>query len=192
MAGDNKEVKMVNTAIFLDRDGTLIEEPEDEVVDSIQKVLVLPNTIPALKLLVKNEFKLFIITNQIGISQGRLTIRQFHDINNHLFRQLEKEGIRIGKTFFCPHGPNDNCNCRKPKPGMLEEAKRMYGFNLKEAWIIGDRQTDIQLGKTVGCKTILVQTGRGLLRKEGAEKPDFTAKDLLDAVKYILNKNSLT
>src|SRR3989344_4804123 len=175
--------------IFLDRDGTLIAEPEDEVIDSIQKVLILPNTIPALKLLVKNKFRLFIVTNQIGISQGRLTIKQFHDINDYIIRKLEREGIRIEKTFFCPHGPNDNCSCRKPKPGMLEEAKKMYGLNLKEAWMIGDRQTDIQLGKIVGCKTILVLTGKCSLQKAKAEKPDFIGKDLLDAVKYIIKQS---
>ncbi len=174
-------------AILLDRDGTLIEELEDEVIDSIQKVRILPNTIPALKLLVKNEFKLFIITNQIGISQGRLTIEQFHNINSHIIRKLESEGIHIEKTFFCPHRPKDNCRCRKPKPGMLEEAKRMYKLNLKEAYVIGDRQSDIQLGKTMGCKTIFVLTGRDSLHKAEAEKPDFVAKDLLDGVKYILD-----
>ncbi|MBI2548212.1 HAD family hydrolase [Candidatus Woesearchaeota archaeon] len=179
---------MTRRIVFLDRDGTVNEEPEDEIVDSVQKVRLLPNTIPALKLLVDNKFRLFIITNQIGISKGRLTIKQFHEINNYILRQLETEGISIEDTFCCPHGHQDNCNCRKPKSGMFEAAKQKYRLNLKGSYVIGDRQSDIQVGKCVGSKTIFVLTGKHLSPE--TIKPDFIAKDLLDAVKYILSHYS--
>ena len=83
---------MTERIVFLDRDGTMMEEPEDKTVNSIQKIRILPNTIPALKLLTDNKFKLFIITNQGDINKGTLTIEQFYKFNNHILRQLEKGG----------------------------------------------------------------------------------------------------
>lgn len=178
---------MKEKIVFLDRDGTVNEEPEDEIVDSIQKASLLPNTVPALKLLMENEFQLFFITNQVGIGEGRLNTALFHKINNHILWQLEKEGIRIVDTFFCPHGIEDNCRCRKPKPGMLKEARRKYGVDLEKAYVIGDRRTDVQLGKNVGSKTILVMTGKD--SPDGTIKPDYIAKDLLDATNYVLTNS---
>ena len=176
---------MTERIVFLDRDGTMIEKPEDGNVNSIQKIRILPNTIPALKLLTANKFKLFIITNQGDINKGTLTIEQFYKFNNHILRQLENEGVHIEDTFVCPHTPQDNCNCRKPKSGMLEAAEQKYGLNLKGSYVIGDRKTDIQIGKNVGSKTIFVLTGKDSPNK--TMKPDFIAKDLLDAAKYILS-----
>jgi histidinol-phosphate phosphatase family protein len=170
-------------AIFLDRDGNVNVEPEDEIVDSIKEVQLFPNTIPALKLLMKTDFKLFFITNQVGISLGRLTIKKFHKINNYILNQVEVEGIKIEKTYFCPHSPKDKCNCRKPGPGMLEKAAEEYNIDLSKSYVIGDRQSDILLGKKAGCKTIWVKTG---FEKSVKIKPDYEAKDLLEAVKYIL------
>ena len=173
---------MTERIVFLDRDGTMIESG---TINSIQKIRILPNTIPALKLLTDNKFKLFIITNQGDISKGRLTIEQFHKFNNYILRQLENEGVHIEDTFVCHHRSQDNCNCRKPKSGMLEAAEQKYGLNLKGSYVIGDRKTDIQIGKTVGSKTIFVLTGKDSPNK--TMKPDFIAKDLLDAAKYILS-----
>ena len=132
-----------------------------------------------------NKFKLFIITNQGDISKGRLTIEQFYKFNNYLLRQLENEGGHIEDTFVCPHRPKDHCICRKPKSGMLEAAEQKYGLNLKGSYVIGDRKTDIQIGKNVGSKTIFVLTGKDSPNK--TMNPDFIAKDLLDAAKYILS-----
>ena len=173
---------MTERIVFLDRDGTMIESG---TINSIQKIRILPNTIPALKLLTDNQFKLFIITNQGDISKGRLTIEQFYKFNNYLLRQLENEGVHIEDTFVCHHRSQDNCNCRKPKSGMLEAAEQKYGLNLKGSYIIGDRKTDIQIGKNVGSKTIFVLTGKDSPNK--TMNPDFIAKDLLDAAKYILS-----
>lgn len=171
-------------AIFLDRDGTINEEPSDEMVDSIGKVKILPNTLAALKLIKNTNFKIFIVTNQIAIGLGRLTLKEFHQINKYIVSQLRKDGINIKKTYFCPHRPEDNCNCRKPKTGMIEEANKNHKISLPESYVIGDRETDVMMGKSVGCKTILVKTGIDTYTKNVA--PDYVAKDLLDAIKFIL------
>jgi len=173
-------------AIFLDRDGNVNVEPEDEVVDSLEEIRLLPNTISALKLIKTTDFVLFFITNQIGISQGKLTVKKFHQINNLILKQLKDENIQIEKTYFCPHTHEDNCNCRKPKTGMIDKAVKEHNIDLPSSYVIGDRDSDILLGKEVGCKTIFVKTGFDTMPKT---KPDYVAEDLLDAVKYIL-KNS--
>jgi len=175
-------------AIFLDRDGNINVEPEDEIVDSINEVQLLPNTIPALKLLAGTDFKLFFITNQMGISLGRLTIEKFHEINDYILKQVEVEGIKIEKTYFCPHSPEDKCNCRKPKAGMIEKAVKEYDIDLSKSYVIGDRQSDILLGKKAGCKTIWVKTG---FDESIKIKPDYEAENLLEAVKYILEDSKL-
>jgi len=169
-------------AVFLDRDGNVNVEPEDEVVDSLDEVELFPNTIPGLKLLKKCSFKLLFITNQIGISQGKLTVNKFHQINNLILKQLKENDIDIEKTYFCPHSPKDNCNCRKPKTGMVDRAAREYNINLQGSYVIGDRDSDMILGKRVGCKTIFVKTG---FDKAPEAEPDYIAEDLLDAAKYI-------
>ena len=175
-------------AIFLDRDGTIIEEPPDEVVDSIDKIKILPNALCGLESLKDADFSLFIITNQIGISQGRLSIEEFHIFNNHFLKQLESKDIHISDIFFCPHSPEDNCECRKPKSGLIEQAKQKYEINLNQSYVIGDRKSDILLGKEIGAKTILVQTDVDFTEEELS--PDFVAKDLLDVANYILSSSS--
>ncbi len=173
---------MIRT-IFLDRDGTINEEAEDEMVDSMDKVKILPNTIAALKLLKNTDFRLFIITNQIAIGLGRLSLNDFNKINNYILGKLRVSGIKIEQTYMCPHLPGDNCECRKPKPGMIKQAYKKYDINLKESYVIGDRETDILMGKKVGCKTILVKSG---ISKTNDAKADYFAEDLLDAVEFIL------
>lgn len=168
-------------AVFLDRDGTLIVDPPDRRVDSISKLHLFPDVFKAMKQLAKLNYRIFIVTNQAGIAEGRLTEKDFHRIND-VFVELVEPTVKITKTYVCPHGEDGKCECRKPKPKLLFDAAREYELDLKHSWSIGDRESDIKAGKAAGNKTILVQTGNERVISKDA---DYTAKDLLEAVEYI-------
>lgn len=171
-------------AIFLDRDGTINVEPADGIVDTIDKVKIFVSVFPALQLLSKNNYALFFITNQHGINLGRISEAQFHKINNYILEKLQNHGINIKDTFYCPHLDSDHCNCKKPRSGLIKQARRKYDINLSNSYIIGDRETDMILGKKVGCRTIFVRTGNNKSLDEIT--PDCTVENLLEAAKYSL------
>lgn len=169
-------------AIFLDRDGTInAGVPKYERVDSIEKVEILPNSIEGLKLLSSLDYAFFFVTNQAGLAEGLISEDDFNDINNEVLSQIEPSGIHITSTYVCPHGEENNCDCRKPQPRLLHDAAEKHGIKLSESWMIGDRLTDIQTGINAGTRTILVQTGA----IKYAPNADYVAKDLLDAAKFI-------
>ena len=169
-------------AVFLDRDGTVIVDPPDLRVDSMAKIHLFPDSLEALKLLATLDFGVIEITNQVGIAEGRLNEIEFSRINNKVLDLLRSSGIKILKTYMCPHAPQDNCACRKPKPKMLLDAAKDFGIDLSGSYTIGDRESDILAGVNAGTKTILVQTGNTpVVSKEAT----YTARDLLEAVRYI-------
>lgn len=171
----------MNKAVFVDRDGTMAKDvhycrrPED--------FELLPNTAKAIRLLNRNGFKVIVITNQSGIARGYFTEETLAQIHQKMKDELVKEGAYVDAIYYCPHHPDDNCDCRKPKPKLVFQAVRDYSINLGDSFVIGDLQMDIDLGKAAGCKTILV--GRPLPVDDKA-KPDVTVSDLLTAVQAIL------
>ncbi len=172
----------MKTAVFIDRDGVITEDIG--YVHKIEDFKLIPNAVEGLKLL--EDYKLFIITNQSGIGRGYYKPEDFIDYNNRILRELKKYNINIKKTYYCPHKPEDNCECRKPKIKFLKEAEKEFSIDLKKSFVIGDKKADIKMGKNAGCRTILVLTGNGLQTKDEVEA-DYFAKDLLDAAKWILN-----
>ena len=174
----------MNRAVFIDRDGTIIENLR--YVYRLEDYRPIPNAIKGLKLL--KHYKLFIVTNQSGIGRGIYTLKDMHKFNKFLLGDLKKQNINIKKIYYCPHSPEENCWCRKPKTKMLEDAQREFKIDLTKSFVVGDMKADIELGKNAGCRTILVLTGNETNIKDEVN-PDYTAKDLLDAAKWIL-KNS--
>jgi D-glycero-D-manno-heptose 1,7-bisphosphate phosphatase len=170
-------------AVFLDRDGTIsVGVPVYERVSSLDKVQLLPNTLEALKLLATLDYGVFIITNQAGLAEKLITMEQFEEINNKVLELIAPSGLTILKTYLCPHGENDNCECRKPKPKLLLDAAKEFDVDLAQSWMIGDRPSDVMTGINAGTKTILVKTGVPTVESEEAT---FTAPSLLEAVQYI-------
>jgi D-glycero-D-manno-heptose 1,7-bisphosphate phosphatase len=108
-------------------------------VDSLDKVKLLPNTLPALKELAKMDYIVFFVTNQAGIAEGLITLEQFREINRKVLDLIAPSGITISKTYLCPHGEGSNCECRKPKPKLLKDAVEEYDIDLASSWMIGDR-----------------------------------------------------
>lgn len=175
-------------AVFLDRDGTIIVDPPDLRVDSIDELRLFPDTIEALTLLQSLDYDVFLITNQAGIGEGRYSFDQFHAINTAMLKMFEPSGIKIQRIYMCPHLPEVNCSCRKPQPKMLLEAAEDFDIDLANSYMIGDRQSDIMAGVNAGTKTILVKTGNQPI--ESAEAT-YTANTLLDAIKFIDNYTNI-
>ena len=170
-------------AVFLDRDGTItVGTPTIERVDSLDKAELLPGTLEALKQLAELDYKVFIVTNQMSLFEGRIDEPKFHEINDKILGMIAPSGVVITKTYFCPHGPESGCRCFKPKPGMLLDATSEYGIDLSQSWMVGDRPSDVETGVNAGTKTILVKTGDPNVESKEAT---FTAATLLEAIEYI-------
>ena len=158
---------------FLDRDGTLIYEPgETKQVDSLEKLKILPGVITGLKKLQQLDHQLIMVTNQDGLGTVSFPQKKFNLIQEKLLADFKKNGIEFAQILICPHWSKDNCSCRKPKPGMIEKAVKDLGIDLSKSWLVGDSERDIQVGREMNLKTIL-------LGKD--------AKDLKEAVKIILS-----
>ena len=189
---ESKRITNADKVIFLDRDGTLTVEKD--FVSEVEQVKFLPNTTKGLKILQGLGYKLVIVSNQSGIGRKIMTEKQVEEINDFILEQLENEGIQIQGIYFCPHHPEDDCNCRKPRTGLIGKALLKHNLKLKDSWVIGDKLSDVLLGKNIRTKSILVLTGYGEeVRKKiesGSEilpwqKPDYIARDILDAALYI-------
>jgi|SRR3989344_467284 len=173
---------MKNIAIFLDRDGVLVEDIGYH--HKIEDFKLISNAIEGLKLFSK-DYKLIILTNQSGIGRGYYTLADFEKFNVHLMEELRKHKIKIEKTYVCPHSPEDNCDCRKPKTKLIKDAAKDFDIDLSKSFMIGDKKIDIEMGKNAGVQTILVLTGNGMKEKENS-KAEYVANDLLDAAKWVL------
>jgi D-glycero-D-manno-heptose 1,7-bisphosphate phosphatase len=180
---------MLAKAVFLDRDGTVtVGVPTYKRVDSLAKVRLLPNSLQALKLLASLNYLIFFVTNQAGLAEGLITWKQFHEINDKVLGLIAPSGIRILKTYVCPHGEKSNCECRKPKPKLLFDAAREYNIDLANSWMIGDRPSDVMTGVNAGTKAILVKPGVPTVE---CDRATFTAPSLLEAVQYVANSDGV-
>jgi D-glycero-D-manno-heptose 1,7-bisphosphate phosphatase len=176
-------------AVFLDRDGTIMED--SNYVGDVTRVVLIPGADTALKRLQDAGYKLFIVTNQSGVGRGYFTREAVEAIHAHLDEYFGKSGVRFDRYYVCPHHPEDNCDCRKPKPKFLLEAAREYGLDLSRCFMIGDRPSDLQAGINAGTKTILVLTGAGRDTAAKADvNADFVAEDVGEAATWILKQGS--
>ena len=173
---------MTDVAVFIDRDGTMA--PDVHYCRRPEDFKLFPNTAKAIKLLNEHGFKVIVITNQSGIARGYFTEEVLAEIHDKMLKELAKAGAHVDAIYYCPHHPDDSCDCRKPKPKLVLQASREHNIDLKRSFVVGDLQIDIDLGKAVGCKSILVK-GELALDVEKL-KPDAVAVDLLEATQIIL------
>lgn len=174
---------MESKAVFLDRDGVINEEGGRPV--SVKELKIVPEAIRALKLIPK-EYKKIIVTNQSWVSHGLLTEKQVQEVHEAIKKELSAHGVHIDGIYFCPHYHEDDCECRKPKPGMLLKAQKEHRINLKESYMIGDMLRDIEAGKLAGCKkSILIKRDHSHYYSNSEVTPDHTVKDVVEAVKMI-------
>ena len=170
-------------AIFLDRDGTLIEDRGH--LGSLNEVYFYPETIPALKKL-RNTFELIIITHQPGVASGLITMDQVDIVNSHVSGVLHEAGIAIRETYVCPHDRLEDCICIKPKPFFLLRAAKDYGLDLKRSFSIGDHPADVELARNLGGTGIFLLTGHGEKHHHELKADDIVVPGIGEAVEYIL------
>jgi len=173
--------------VFLDRDGTLIVE-KNYLKDPAQ-VEIEKTVIEGLSLLQARGHPLIVVSNQSGISRGLLTEAEAHEVNARVDSLLRLEGIGILAWYICPHGPDSDCDCRKPSPGMALQASRDWGLKLEGCFVVGDKRADVELADAIGGHGILVTTGHGhehaAWAREGA-RPVFG--EFREAARYILDR----
>jgi histidinol-phosphate phosphatase family protein len=183
-------------AVFLDRDGTLI--PDKDCLRRSEDLELLPGVAEAIHRLNHSGWRAVIVTNQPVIAKGWCTEAELQNIHNKLETLLGREHAFLDRIYFCPHHPDKGfagerpdlkivCDCRKPKIGMIERAKRDLNIDLQTSWLIGDTTTDLQTAHNAGLKSILVRTGKaGRDNKYGA-RPDYISDTLKDSVEILLN-----
>jgi D-glycero-D-manno-heptose 1,7-bisphosphate phosphatase len=155
--------------IILDRDG-VINEDSDDYIKTPAEWIPIPGSLEAIAKLNQAGHTIVVATNQSGIARKLYSEADLQSIHATMRRQLAAVGGHVDAIFYCPHHPDDNCACRKPKPGLLLEIARQFKINLQEALMIGDAARDIQAAQAVGCPAILVKTGKG--RQTLARKDD--------------------
>jgi D-glycero-D-manno-heptose 1,7-bisphosphate phosphatase len=176
-------------AVFLDRDGVLIENRADYVREW-SHVTLLPGTVEALEGFHAKGLKIIVVTNQAAVGRGLISFDTAQEINDRLVKTIMENGGWIDAVYMCPHQPLDRCTCRKPQPGMLLQAARELSLDLGSSWMVGDAWSDLLAGQSAGLQgTIMVRTGRGagqLLEAQPADVTSFiVCDDLLGAYKAI-------
>ena len=174
-------------AIFLDRDGVINKEVG--YLSNPEEFEFIDGSIEALKILKEKGYLLIVITNQAGIARGYYSEEKLNRIHEKMVKILEENQIILDDIYFCPHHPDftGECDCRKPKPGMILKAKKKFQINLKKSYMVGDTLKDIETGHNAQCLTVLVLTGYGYEEKDkiGNIKPNFIFKSLLEFAKNL-------
>lgn len=164
---------------FLDRDGTLIVEPSDEQIDSLEKMELIPGVIRGLRLLVDRGYELVMVSNQDGLGTDSFPVERFNVPQQKLLKILEGEGIQLSEIFICHHTAADRCDCRKPKTGLLKEYLKRNSIDMMKSFVVGDRESDVDLAKNIGCKSIR-------LTKSGATQAEYAVDDFFKACAHIV------
>ena len=175
---------------FLDRDG-VINADSETYIKSVAEFHLLPGSVAAIARLTAAGWQVIVVTNQSALQRGLLSAQGLERIHGHMCRAITQAGGQVLDIFHCPHGPGDDCDCRKPKPGMILRAQRRHGIDLSQAVMIGDSARDIACGFNAGCGcAILVRTGNGpaALRtlNDQSLAADHVAADLAAAVEWLL------
>ena len=152
---------MKSPAVFLDRDG-IINKHRNDYVKNLDEFEILPSVLYYLRELRRLGFKLIIITNQSAINRGLTTLENVIQIHQFLRNKLNECGCTIDDIYFCPHMPDENCECRKPESKLFLEAAKKHNIDLSRSWVIGDNETDIEAGNKMGCKAIKIDTNSSL------------------------------
>jgi D-glycero-D-manno-heptose 1,7-bisphosphate phosphatase len=186
----------MNNAVFLDRDGTVNEEVG--YLTDIEKLRLIPGAGAAIRRLNEAGFKVVLVTNQSGVARGYFPESLVHEAHARLFEMLKSDGARIDAVYYCPHHPKAgnshytvDCDCRKPKTGLIDRAVKDLGIDIEHSYMVGDKWSDIELAHCAGTHAVLVASGfspddPGNKRPEGLHDPDFIATDLMEAAEWII------
>lgn len=189
---------MKRRAVFMDRDGTISEEVG--YVNHTARYRVFPYSAEAVRLLNESGWLAVLVTNQAGVARGYFTEEMIGSVHGVLASELEKGGARLDAIYYCAHHPSVgeppyrfDCDCRKPKPGLITRAAAALEIDLEESWMVGDRYSDIELARNAGTRSAFVLSGYGrgeweYQRPAWKHQPDIVAEDLLEAVRRIIEQ----
>lgn len=169
--------------VLLDRDGTINRQTVGEYVLSPDDMVLLPGAAEGLRAIRDADIGMVVVSNQAPVARGWITPAQLTAVNDRLRDLLEAEGVRLDGIYCCPHDRGDGCSCRKPEPGLLLAAAAEQGFDAGDAFLVGDKPSDIEAGRRVGATTVLVLTGEGGQHLEAGA--DHVAADLPAAAAII-------
>lgn len=184
-------------AVFIDRDGTISEEVG--YINHASRFRLFPYSASAIKLLNENGWLAILTTNQAGVARGYFSEDLIQTVHERMTAALENDGARLDAIYYCAHHPSVgeppyrfDCDCRKPKPGLLSRAARDFDIDLSESWMVGDRYSDVQLARNAGVKSMFVMSGYGRgewehQRESWNAQPDLLAENLLEAVRLIVS-----
>ncbi len=183
-------------AVFIDRDGTISEEVG--YVNHPSRFRVFPYSAEAVRLLNASGLLAVLVTNQAGVARGYFAEDMIGEVHERLLRELERQGAQLDAIYYCPHHPSVgappyrlDCDCRKPRPGLIRRAASELAINLEASWMVGDRYSDVVLARNAGVRSAFVLSGYGLgewehQRGTWEHQPDLVAEDLLDAARRIV------
>jgi D-glycero-D-manno-heptose 1,7-bisphosphate phosphatase len=188
---------MKRRAVFIDRDGTLSEEVG--YINHVSRFRLFPYAASAIKHLNENGWLAIVITNQAGVARGYFSEDTIHAVHKAMTNELKSNGAQLDAIYYCAHHPSVgeppyrlDCDCRKPKPGLISRAVKDFGISLEESWMVGDRYSDVELARNAAINSMFVMSGYGRgewehQRPNWTEQPDLVAEDLLAAVRLIVS-----
>jgi len=168
--------------VILDRDGTIVVDRD--YLDDPAQLEFLPGALEGLRLLRERGYRLVVVTNQSGVGRGRFPLARVEEIHARLGELLREAGAAIDAFYYCPHRPEDRCECRKPKPRLVLQAAADLGFEPAASVVIGDKSSDIELGRKLGATTMLVST-TGRTSDNRPAEPDYVVRNLLEAARLL-------
>jgi D-glycero-D-manno-heptose 1,7-bisphosphate phosphatase len=187
----------MNRAVFIDRDGTISEEVG--YINHPSRFRLFPYSASAIKLLNENGWLAIVVTNQAGVARGYFSEDMIQTVHAAMRKELEDGGAKLDAVYYCSHHPSVgeppyrfDCDCRKPKPGLIARAATDFNIDLSKSWMVGDRYSDIELARNAGVKSMFVMSGYGRgewehQRQTWNEQPDEVAENLLEAVRLIVS-----
>ena len=184
---------ILNKVVFLDRDG-VINRDSPAYIKSREEFEFLPGSLTALARLHKTGYNVIVITNQSAVNRGMISLKELDGMHRMMTNTIQRHGGQIRDIYYCPHRPDEGCDCRKPKPGLILKACNQYKIDLNHSIMVGDSVKDIECARNAGCaKAVLVKTGNGPKSEKELSvrglKADYVAKDLENAVDWITKEN---
>ncbi len=174
--------------VLLDRDGVINHRVLKGYVTSWSQFVFLPRALEALRLLALNNVTTIVVSNQACVGKGLMTSSELDDLTRHFLLRVEEHGGRIHKVYYCPHRVEDDCECRKPKPGLLLQAQKEHQFDFAATFLVGDSETDLLAAKNVECPAILISSRRPSDLDGFTYPPQAVFSDLYGAAQYILGR----